>query len=195
MPCSVSFVPVEQPCFPRTIISNRFLLCYRIVPAIAAQLYFTIVRMKTNDFTFDYWELTLAIQIVQCLSILSICIPVLKPLMDNAESGLRLADSRRVGQFDSAYAERSGSGTRSRTYIKGGSRVDRSGRDVLNSKKSDVFEMTTPKSKPGTSSGHRKGWDNQSHTSQTILIQQTWYVDVESKSVDEARSSDAPHAI
>lgn len=141
--------------------------------------------MKTTDFTFNYWELTTAIQVVQCMNVMTIAIPILKPFMEGASSGLRLADSRRVGQFDSAYAERCGSNTRSRTYAKGSSRAGRLGHEMLDftaPKHVDMFEMTSLKPGAGIALSYSKGaWDNQSHTSQTILIQQARYFDVQNK--------------
>lgn len=177
-PYPVSFDVPESAALVSCSLTNTFCLD-RVVPAAIAQLVLSKAKLDSKDFFFDLWDLVISALLVQCLSILAVCIPVLKPFMDSAESGLRLADSRRLGQFDSAYADQSGSRSRTRAYAKGASRQERSGHEMLSSKNSELYEMaSTPKSR----NGHKRpAWDGQSHTSQTILIQQTWNVDVEQK--------------
>lgn len=145
---------------------------------------------------------------VTCASILAICIPNLKPFLDSLESGqIRVDDLRRQGKSSSGgYAsnnrDTSGHtgqerGTRSRTAVGTDSRG--TPRDPMVSKtsqKGKMFELADlRKTKKGDAQqashgGDRDGdvaWDGQSHTSQTILIQQTktWYVDVEERNSSE----------
>lgn len=140
------------------------------------------------------WQLAIAMQVQQCLNILTICIPNLKPFLDSLESGqLRGDDMRRQGKSSSG-----GNGSYQYRYRGGGvhSGAVRSGAQnsanvlaTATSQKSKLFEMVDmPKSRAGTSSSASPGvrdknvaWDGQSHTSQTILIQQTWNVDVETR--------------
>lgn len=154
-------------------------------------------------------------EVVTCASILAICIPNLKPFLDSLESGqIRIDDLRRQGKSSSGYASynrnmssgrggsQGGRSNHSSSRTTPGASQQNSRRDPLASKasqRSKMFEMVDmPKTKkekeqqssqPPLSATREAdvAWDGQSHTSQTILIQQTktWYVDVE-----ERRSSD-----
>lgn len=131
--------------------------------------------------------------VVQCLSILTICIPNLKPFLDSLESGqIRIDDLRRQGKSSSnGYGsyQRSGNKSGQHSSSKNGQAAVRSNGpvDTTTSQKSKIFELVEiPKHRRGqpgvlTSQDGNTAWDGQSHTSQTILIQQTktWHVDVE----------------
>ncbi|KAJ6784664.1 hypothetical protein PWT90_03227 [Aphanocladium album] len=178
-----------------------------VTPAIVAQIAYLSRGFSTSDPTFDMWELTVIVEVVTCISILAICIPNLKPFLDSLESGqIRVDDLRRQGKSSSGYASynrnNSGQGSQGRSNHSRtpGTSNQNSRRDPLASKasqRSKMFEMVDmqkprkdkdqPQPQPGAPRDGDIAWDGQSHTSQTILIQQTktWYVDVE-----ERRSSD-----
>ncbi|KAJ4988311.1 hypothetical protein SVAN01_06246 [Stagonosporopsis vannaccii] len=77
-----------------------------VLTAAAVQLAFFHRESKepstSNDLTLGYWQSTLCNQIVQCLAIVTTCLPYTKIFMEGFESGLiRIDDSRRRGEYAS----------------------------------------------------------------------------------------------
>ncbi|KAF7889638.1 uncharacterized protein EAF02_002053 [Botrytis sinoallii] len=67
-----------------------------VIAAVSCQLFY--LNQKIEDPTFDPWRTTICNQIVQCLSIITACVPYLKMFLNSLESGLlRLDDLRRRG--------------------------------------------------------------------------------------------------
>lgn len=143
--------------------------------------------LATADPSFDMWKWSVIMAVVQCLNILTICIPNLKPFLDSLQSGqIRIDDLRRQGKSSSnGYGSHQGSGNK---Y--GQSSGSNGGQDTVTSQKNKLLELVeVPKQRKAkgtpkralTSQDGSAAWDGQSHTSQTILIQQTktWHVDVE----------------
>lgn len=173
-----------------------------VTPAIIAQIYLTQRANRSTDYSFAIWDSTVAIELVQCLALVTVCIPNLKPFLDSLESGqIRIDDMRRQGKSSSnGYpAYRAGyAGYKGAQHSGHGRSRNPQSRniDTLSSQRSDVHEMTDiPKSRGGaaargvaiTTDENQPAWDGRSHTSQssqTILIQQTktWHVDVENSS-------------
>jgi hypothetical protein len=59
-------------------------------------------RATNNDLTLGYWRSALCNQIVQCLAIVTTCLPYTKIFMEGFESGLfRVDESRRRGEYAS----------------------------------------------------------------------------------------------
>lgn len=177
-----------------------------ITPAIAVQIYFSNKAFTKTDFSFGMWEATIIIQLVQMLAIFTVCIPNLKPFLDSLESGqIRIDDLRRQGKSSSngypdykpGYA---GYKSAQNSALGSKNRVLESATDVMasrNSHRSNVHEMVDmPKSRGrgvALTTDDRVGssWDGQSHTShssQTILIQQSWKVDVENTPLPTAKT-------
>ncbi|KAM5349863.1 hypothetical protein ACJ41O_006368 [Fusarium nematophilum] len=172
-----------------------------VTPAIAVQIYFSNKAFPSTDFTFSIWEAAIAIQLVQCLAILTVCIPNFKVFLDSVESGqIRIDDLRRKGKSSSngyptyrpGYAgykssQSSGMGSKSRRYAS----VDDP--STSQTQHSEVHEMVVFSKGKGRGASRTvaedpdTAWDGQSHTSHTshssqkILIQQTWQVDVENR--------------
>lgn len=134
------------------------------------------------------WQAVVATQTVLCLSIVTACIPYLKPFLDSLESGqMRADDLRRRGKTGVSGYEGSGSNRSAGT----GGTPKPNPVDVtasIGSQQSKLHELVAlPKTKRSsvTVTGGTKepgtNWDGQSHSSQTVLIQQTrtWDVDVE----------------
>ncbi|KAL7755713.1 hypothetical protein ACKLNR_014240 [Fusarium oxysporum f. sp. zingiberi] len=152
-----------------------------ITPAIAAQIHYSNRAFASADHSFSIWPASITIQLVQCLAILTVCLPNFKPFLDSLESGqIRVDDLRRQGKTSSngypsnrrgyaAYRSKSGQSSRSR------------GHDHSSKHRSETHEMEDfTKSKPRHD--HDKNWDGQSrssHSSQKFLIHQTWQVDIE----------------
>ncbi|KAL8900183.1 MAG: hypothetical protein Q9207_005819 [Kuettlingeria erythrocarpa] len=59
---------------------------------------YTGVAGATSDTTFETWPVVLSAEVVQSLSIITACVPCLKPFLDSLESGMiRVDDLRRRG--------------------------------------------------------------------------------------------------
>lgn len=167
----------KPPNNPVLTIANRS----SVVPAAATQLIFTTSALSSSDPTFSLWQASICASLVQCLSILTVCLPNLKPFLDNLESGqIRVDDLRRQGKSRS-------DGYPSYQYPR-----NRSGQTSGNSKSRDntmdigvlstaVGDEDYEMAEMGAKAKHtqNKSWDGNSHSSQTILIQQTWQVDVQ----------------
>ncbi|EWZ28884.1 hypothetical protein FOZG_17441 [Fusarium oxysporum Fo47] len=70
-----------------------------VTPAIAVQIYHSNKAFASTDFTFANWKAAIALQLVQCLSIVTVCIPSFNPLFNGLESGqIRIDDLRRQGK-------------------------------------------------------------------------------------------------
>lgn len=104
-----------------------------------------------DDLTLGYWRSTIWNQIVQCIAIVTTCLPYTKLFMEGSESGLmRLDDSRRRGE--------NGTKDGSRSYqlmdISRSGNFDRDGesRNIKVSKswavKTEPVESTTSSSRP-----------------------------------------------
>ncbi|KAF4344165.1 integral membrane protein [Fusarium beomiforme] len=165
-----------------------------VTPAIAAQIHFTNKAFDSADHSFSIWPASITIQLVQCLAILTVCLPNFKPFLDSLESGqIRVDDLRRQGKTSSngypskkpGYAgyksksSKSGQSSRSRVLDQGSK-----------SQRSEIHEMEDFTKKQ--THDHERNWDGQSrssHSSQKILIHQTWQVDVEATADAAARQT------
>ncbi|KAH7258035.1 hypothetical protein BKA59DRAFT_392149 [Fusarium tricinctum] len=176
-----------------SVFGSRFL----VTPAIAVQIYHSNKAFASTDFTFAIWKAVIALQVVQCLSIVTVCIPSFRPFFDSLESGqIRIDDLRRQGKSgSSSYPSKrpQDSGYKSSQNIPPGSR-SRSTRSIE--------EATTTESQLGTvyelsdlSKSIARGalktameqqgrtWEGQSrtsHSSEMTPIQQTYKVEVQS---------------
>jgi hypothetical protein len=79
---------------------------HRVLVAAAVQLGFfnrdSIDAALKDDLTLGYWRSSICNQIVQCLAIVTTCLPYTKLFMEGFESGLmRLDDLRRRGEHTS----------------------------------------------------------------------------------------------
>ena len=70
----------------------------------------TIIHLKWlrivsggHDSTFDLWLPTLAIQIIQNLSIITACIPYLKPFLDSLQTGMLGSEDHRRHSISATY--------------------------------------------------------------------------------------------
>lgn len=159
----------------------------------------TSKTILTLDPVFDLWTVVLCVQIVQAMSIITTCIPALKPFLDSLESGqLRADDMRRQGKVrDNGYtSQRLGESKHSRvsslaspkraTFIEM-SNVASIAAPANVARRSasvgivQVLQEEDEETRPVTGTGGGRtyemdrekigiAWDGQSHTSQTVLI-------------------------
>ncbi|PGH20067.1 hypothetical protein AJ80_03717 [Polytolypa hystricis UAMH7299] len=165
-----------------------------VVAAVAGQIVYFNRTVDSLDRTFDPWPKTLATQIVQNLSIVTACIPYLKPFLESLESGvMRNDDQRRRQQLTGEY-----SGSYSRSKNNNNSKRSSSGLKAFKNKisskassshDSNVHElnMFVPaverKTNKATAERAEREWDdNNSQSSQARIIKETrtWTVDVRS---------------
>ncbi|KAH7190685.1 hypothetical protein BKA60DRAFT_230217 [Fusarium oxysporum] len=178
-------IPWSKKIFVMSVFGSRIL----IIPAIAVQIYLSNKAFASTDFTFANWEAAIALQLVQCLSIVTVCIPSFRPLFNSLESGqIRIDDLRRQGKSgSSSYPNKRPeySGYRSSQISPLGTilRTMRSAEEatVTESQLSTVHELTDLskvnhiRSNKLTTEQKRGTWDEPcrtSHSSEIILIQQ-----------------------
>ena len=64
--------------------------------AVVCQLVYLNRIENSDDLTFDIWRVTVCIQVVQCLSIITSCLFYMKPFVNSLETGfVQLGDLRR----------------------------------------------------------------------------------------------------
>ena len=83
---------------------SEILTVSRVLAAAASQLalfHQEIHNSATNkDLTLGYWRSALCNQVMQCLAIVTICLPYTRIFMESFESGLvRVDDGRRRGEL------------------------------------------------------------------------------------------------
>ena len=71
------------------------LILHSVVVACVFQMVYTIRVAGETDLTFDLWPPTICMEIVQCVSLTSPCIPYLQPFLLNLESGMLWGDDYR----------------------------------------------------------------------------------------------------
>ncbi|KAM0548063.1 hypothetical protein ACHAPJ_010121 [Fusarium lateritium] len=161
----------------------------------------TLRAIESQNPMFDMWKPTVIVQIIQCMSVMATCIPYLKPFLDSLESGQMIAgDLRGVSSKGSNSRSRSGGyatgdtsrhknttsrGLRSVTTMATNASHRRQDYEMMDMERSSHRMNKTNVTAAAEQNG---SWDGQSHTSQTVLVEQTWQVDVHRK------NSSAPDA-
>ncbi|KFA69709.1 hypothetical protein S40285_08106 [Stachybotrys chlorohalonatus IBT 40285] len=179
----------------KTLVIGVFGCRILVIPAAAAQIYFTGRAYQSEDRTFSLWEVTIAAQLVQCLAIFTVCAPNLKPFLDSLESGqIRVDDMRRQGKSSSngypsypSKNSRNKSGQNSAIVSKPRTRKSTDMFATDGSQRSEIHELvdlSKHKAQASNTVGveQKRSWDEssrKSHSSQTILIHQSWQVDVQ----------------
>ncbi|KAK5998948.1 hypothetical protein PT974_01332 [Cladobotryum mycophilum] len=156
---------VRMPWSKKAVVISVFGSRILLVPAIALQICYSNKAIKSQDPTFDMWRSTVAIQLAQCLSITTLCIPFLKPFFDSLELDLfRIDDSAGQMKMDvRSSSSRLPAGTRSGGQ--GG---------TLEAPKASITAPERCENAPSLD-------EVQSYTSHSMLIKQTktWEISVE----------------
>ncbi|KAI3573378.1 hypothetical protein IWW34DRAFT_794197 [Fusarium oxysporum f. sp. albedinis] len=178
-----------------SIFGSRILK--NVVPAIAVQIYHSNKAFASTDFTFAIWKAAIALQVVQCLSIVTVCIPSFRPFFDSLESGqIRIDDLRRQGKSgSSSYPSKrprySGYKSSQNSPLGIISRPIRSAKEVVMivSQPGTVYGLTDLsksiargafKTTMEQQGGTWEGQSRTSHSSEITPIQQTYQVKVQS---------------
>ncbi|KAL8708172.1 MAG: hypothetical protein Q9220_006933 [cf. Caloplaca sp. 1 TL-2023] len=88
---------VQMEMHRKIVIGCCFGTRLTVVIAVVAQLVYFHNATKSDDRTYNLWSVVICTQIVQSLSIISACVPYLKPVFDTLESGM-MRNLRRRGQ-------------------------------------------------------------------------------------------------
>ncbi|KAJ8067126.1 hypothetical protein OCU04_004501 [Sclerotinia nivalis] len=157
-----------------------------VVAAVSCQLYYS--NEEIHDPTFDPWTTTICNQIVQCLSIVTACVPYLKPFLDSLESGmLRTDDLRRRGGttvegYRDVNAKSSEGSKRAKITKMISQKLSLTSRDDEDNQELVDFVPSHPAGQSDAVIAVDEGflWDGQSQTSQSRIIKKTrtWKVDV-----------------
>lgn len=155
--------------------------------AIAAQIVYLNRESGSQDPSLNFWPTAISTQAVLNLSIITACIPYLKPFFESLESGMIRSDDLRRRGIKLPYG--SGSGKSAGSTIQGSGKAP-----SRLAKAPDVSHELGPLS-PNTGNlnfGHqansttitatmRDDWDDGSDTSQSKIIRQTttWAVNAE----------------
>ncbi|SPJ87936.1 related to integral membrane protein [Fusarium torulosum] len=185
------FKSLQTPRSKKILVIVAFGCRIMITPAIISHIYYFRKATELGNPIFDMWAPTVIVQIIQCMIILVTCVPFLKPLMDSLESG-------QMNAGDGLQTRVKGSESKSRTGDTAGQRdiAPRTLRAISSlasnaSSRMQHYEMVVvdswgEKQDTGTTATvtvsptkPRIPWDGQSHTSQSVLVHQTWHVEIE----------------
>ena len=138
--------------------------------AIMCQLAFLNQKPPSRDTTFTTWKTVLSVTVVQNTSIVTACIPCLKPLLESLETGMMRSDDvgRRQGHHRYLYGGFN-SHELSETSPKPGSRT------ISVSSKQHLDGLVTKTIACAVKVPPRTQQEN---SSQTIQTTRTWTVDV-----------------
>ena len=149
---------------------------------------------SSDDLTFDLWQVVLWTEIVQALSLVTACLPYLKPFLEALETGMIRADGgattrKGLGEYGSSQGSRgyqkhssSDSGKKSRSRDPGSLRHDSIALGNFNP--GDMKTQAATISVKGR--GPESDADSQSSQSKTIKKQIDWTLTDETK---------LPHAV
>ncbi|TQV93819.1 hypothetical protein V2A60_004018 [Cordyceps javanica] len=169
-----------------------------IVPAAVCHIVYLHIAAKrfgSTGETFDFWPPVIIRQVVQCLSIATACVPYLKPFLDNLESGqMRAGDALLYIKSGSGNSANKSSRKKTVANSHGGATGAPKSSDPGSSRTARPYELSSisnnPKGTKATTTivhdDAQPSWDGQSQSSQTVLVQQSWRVDVESQPRSEA---------
>ncbi|KAL9118548.1 MAG: hypothetical protein Q9187_004904 [Circinaria calcarea] len=176
----------------KVVVFACFAIRIVVIAAVAAQLAFFNRATSSNDPTFTIWPMVICAQLVQSLSIVTACIPYLKPFLQSLESGMiRSDDLRRRGmngtpQYGTAHSQRSVDHTQSKSSSKPARILQEKSLELNQISRGYVPPFKGQNSTTVTTAG-KDGheWDADSQTSQSKIIKQTttWQVDTESQVV------------
>ncbi|KAA6413953.1 MAG: hypothetical protein FRX48_02315 [Lasallia pustulata] len=185
---SIIVAHIQIPLSKRIMISAVFGTRIFVIAATIGQIVCINQRAASEDQIFGLWQASISTQVVQCLAIVTSCIPYLKPFMKSLESGLMRADDLHRRDHTGAYSRdvnknsNSSSGSRSAGLSNKSNafREHQSSHEldtVLSGHNSGISHTTL-----ATAEGEAFEGDAHSDTSQSRIIRhtRTWTVDVSS---------------
>ncbi|KAH7124729.1 hypothetical protein EDB81DRAFT_664332 [Dactylonectria macrodidyma] len=195
----IMFMKLKTSTSKKILVMSVFGSRILIIPPVICHMYYYKRATDSNNPMFSMWTPTVIIQVIQCLSVMTTCIPYLKPFMDSFDTG-QMKASELPGTRGSNTRSRSGGHTTDQaSRLRGNAAVGLSSVTTIATnashrrQKYEMIDMDKSKdwgnkkkiTSPTTTTACEAGrsWDGQSHTSQTVLVEQTWRVDVERKAI------------
>ncbi|KAH7110960.1 hypothetical protein EDB81DRAFT_369402 [Dactylonectria macrodidyma] len=193
------FIKLKTSTSKKILVMGVFGSRILIIPPAMCHMYYYKRAADSNNPMFSMWRSTVIIQVIQCMSVMTTCIPYLKPFMDSLDSG-QMKASELPGIGGSNSRSRSGGyGTGQASRLRGNAAVGISTVTTIANnashrrQKYEMIDMDKSRDRgskkkatsPTTTTACEAGrsWDGQSHTSQTVLVEQTWRVDIERKAI------------
>ncbi|KAI9881206.1 MAG: hypothetical protein M1830_007184 [Pleopsidium flavum] len=166
----------------KAVIIACFVPRIMVIAAVTAQLVYLNRASDTTDATFDLWPLVLCTQVVQNMSIITACIPYLKPFLESLESGMMRSDDLRrrgiegINGYSTASSGRFGTNSSSKISSKSARNTVKQSRELEGIDQSNNNTTTIT----ATGDSHNLyDWDAESQRSRSKMIKQTtaWTVD------------------
>ncbi|KAM5381190.1 hypothetical protein ACJZ2D_003106 [Fusarium nematophilum] len=158
----------------KTLVIGVFASRVLIIPPIIYHLYYYKRAVESDNPIFYMWEPVVLLQVIQCLSVMATCLPYLKPLLDSlADSAYLITGDLRAGDSKSrsrSNPEAYGPSSALRTIAATASHRRQNYEMMGTGADSDQGKASAA---PGAS-GPSGSWDGHSHTSQTVLVEDTW---------------------
>ena len=166
---------------------NGLRLTYRPLSVVAAtitHLEWLKIISGGHDATFDLWLPTLAVQVIQNLSIITACIPYLKPFLESLETGMLGSDDHRRHRLSATYPNTNETVTSSESVslkhslakiFRGSPKVPKTSTPI-----SLQIAAGSPQQRVAVWAGDsNNAWDAESQGSQAKIIRQTrtWTVE------------------
>lgn len=169
----------------KVVVGGCFAARTLVVVATVAQLFYFDHTSDSQDPTLDFWSTAVCTQVVQNLSIITACVPYLKPFFESLESGMiRSDDLRRRGmKFPYAFGSGKSAGSTTQGQSLTPSRLAKPPetahelRDIPSTGNLGFGNHANATTITAT----RDDWDDGSETSQSKIIRQTttWTVNAE----------------
>ncbi|KAH6887642.1 hypothetical protein B0T10DRAFT_539011 [Thelonectria olida] len=198
------FIALKTSASKKALVIGVFGCRVLIFPPIICHMYYYKRAVDSRNPIFDMWKPTVIVQVIQCMSIMATCIPYLKPFLDSLESGqMNAGDLRGTRSKGSSSRSRSGyasaqththtTQTRTLNTARGIPSVATLASNASHRRqKYEMFDLDNKytdrgnKNKVGNTATAEGGgsWDRESHkshTSQTVLVQQTVRVEVDNR--------------
>jgi len=132
-------IPLKTSWSRRLLVASCFLARIMVIFAIIAQLVFLDRAYSSQDFTLQIWPYVLCTESVQTLSLITACIPYLKPFLDSLQAGALRTDSAKTREYGSTFGQSSMGKSTRRNYLELNERQgDSSAGNLEGSKKTSV---------------------------------------------------------
>ncbi|KAH7137005.1 hypothetical protein B0J13DRAFT_677762, partial [Dactylonectria estremocensis] len=192
------FIKLKTSTSKKVLVIGVFGSRIFIIPPVMCHMYYYKHAIDSNNPIFSMWKPTVIIQVIQCLSVMATCIPYLKPFMDSLNSG-QMKAGELPGTGSNSRSRSGGYGTGQTSRLRGNTAVGitsvttmatnashrRKNYEMIDMDKSRDRGTKKKPTLPTVTAACEAGgsWDGQSHTSQTVLVEQTWRVDIERKAM------------
>ena len=163
-----------MPTKKKFVIASVFVARILVSGAVMAELVFRNKGANSSDRTFAPWTVVICSQFVQTLSIITACVPYLKPFFSSLETGMiRADDSRRLESRSIPLSNERSTGREKKGVLStlSGSSASRPAPSTGRSVALHGDYATSTQVSGGR--GHKRTDDAESQTSQSKILKQT----------------------